>query len=164
METARIAVFPGSFDPITSGHENIVRRALPMFDRIVIALGRNAEKNGMFPVEVRRQFIETLFKDEPRIQVDIYDTLTADYCRSVNARFILRGLRSGSDFEYERIIALANRKLAPDIESVFLMADNAYDFTSSTVVRDLLRYQKPLHGFVPACICEMIQEYRLKNV
>ena len=159
MNTARIAVFPGSFDPVTLGHENIVRRALPLFDKIVIAIGRNAEKSGMFPVEVRKIFLDDLFKDEKRVETAIYDTLTIDFCRSINARFILRGLRSGNDFEYERLIGLSNQKIAPEIESVFLMADNRYDFTSSTVARDLLRYGKPLDGFVPEPVCGMIRTY-----
>lgn len=163
MNTDKTAVFPGSFDPITLGHENIVRRALPLFDKIVIAIGRNADKSGMFPIEIRKNFIETLFKDEPRVQVDTYENLTIDYCRGIGAKFLLRGLRSGADFEYERIIGLSNRALAPEIESVFLLADHACDFTSSSVVRDLLRHHQSPRGFVPACVCELIHRYQQNN-
>jgi pantetheine-phosphate adenylyltransferase len=115
----RIAVFPGSFDPFTIGHEGIVNRALGLFDEIIIAVGANALKKNYYPLHVRKEMIARVFQDEPRIRVDHYEGLTVDYCRKHNARYILRGLRTAADFEFERAIAQVNKALASDVESVF---------------------------------------------
>jgi pantetheine-phosphate adenylyltransferase len=117
----RTAVFPGSFDPFTIGHEAIVRRALGIFDEIIIAVGANAEKKSMFPLKARKEMIATTFRDEPRVKVDHYSGLTVDYCRNVKAGFLLRGLRTSADFEFERAIGQVNKSMAPAIETVFLL-------------------------------------------
>ena len=160
MELKRIAVFPGSFDPFTKGHADLIARALPLFDRIVVAIGLNGEKRGLFPPEARRAFIEELYREEARIQVDVFETLTVDYCRKANARFILRGLRSVADWEYEKGIAVANKCLFPGVETVFLAADPKVECVSSSVVRDILRYREDISDFVPEAVARKIREYR----
>lgn len=134
----RKAVFPGSFDPITLGHVDIITRALPLFDEIVIAIGINAEKNYMFNAEERMKFIQNTFSDEKKISVEIYKTLTVDYCKEINADFILRGLRNPADFEFEKAIAQTNRKLS-GIETVFLLTSAETSYISSSIVRDILK-------------------------
>ena len=119
--TTKTALFPGSFDPFTIGHESIVRRALPLFDRIVIAVGYNTNKKGFFPLEDRLKWINNVFSDEEKVEVDTYEGLTVDFCAAKGAVYILRGLRTSSDFEYERAIAQMNRSMRPEIESVFLL-------------------------------------------
>lgn len=162
MERKRIAVFPGSFDPFTKGHADLIARALLLFDHIVVAIGLNGEKRGLFPAEARRAFIEELYQDEPRVQVDVFETLTVDYCRKMNARFILRGLRSVTDWEYEKGIAVANKCLDSSVETVFLAADPAVECVSSSVVRDILRYRDDISDFVPEAVARKIREYRQK--
>ena len=122
--TPRIAVFPGSFDPFTAGHEAIVRRALALFDRIVIAVGVNTDKQYMFTTEERMEIIRTLFADEERVTTVSYNDMTVDLCRRVEARFILRGIRNAKDLEYEQTIAAVNKTLNPDIETILLLADD----------------------------------------
>jgi pantetheine-phosphate adenylyltransferase len=114
----KIAVFPGSFDPFTIGHEGIVKRALSMFDEIIIAVGANALKKSFYSVETRKKMISEVFKNEPRVEIDHYEGLTVDYCRSHESKFLLRGLRTAADFEFERAIAQVNKAMAPEIESV----------------------------------------------
>ncbi|MCM1041271.1 MAG: pantetheine-phosphate adenylyltransferase [Bacteroides sp.] len=155
----RIAVFPGSFDPFTNGHADLVRRALPLFDHIVVGIGINGEKRGMFPVEVRKACIEAVFSGESRVSVETFDTLTVDFCQKTGARFILRGLRSSFDWEYEKSIAGANRQLMPGIETVFLAADPTVECVSSSVVRDILRYRKDISAFVPREVARIIGDY-----
>lgn len=118
---ARIAVFPGSFDPLTRGHESIVRRAVPLFDEIFIAIGENAEKKGFFPVEKRIEWIERVFGDLPTVTVSTYSGLTVEYCRKIGAEFIVRGLRTSADFEFERSIGQINKQLEPSVETVFFL-------------------------------------------
>ena len=132
------AVFPGSFDPMTLGHVDIISRALPLFDEIVIAIGVNAEKNYMFSLQERIAFIEKTFADEKKITVKTYRGLTVDFCKTVNAHFILRGLRNPADFEFEKAIAITNRKIS-GIETVFLLTSAETSFISSSIVRDILR-------------------------
>ncbi len=134
------AVFPGSFDPFTIGHESIVLRGLDLFDEIIIAIGYNSNKPGFFPIDQRIQWIKDVFKDYPRIQVDAYQMLTIDYCRKVEAQFILRGLRTSADFEYERAIAQVNKTLAPQIESAFLLTLPEHTMVTSSIVRDIIRH------------------------
>lgn len=145
----KIAVFPGSFDPFTIGHESIVKRALPMFDKIIIAVGFNAEKSGFFPIEKRMQWIKDVFKNEPKITVEKYNGITVDFCKSVNAQYILRGLRTAADFEYERAIAQTNRMLNDKIESVFLLTTPEMTPINSTIVRDIVRHGGDASKFVP---------------
>ena len=132
------AVFPGSFDPITLGHVDIINRALPLFDEIVIAVGVNAEKNYMFSLQERITFIEKSFADEKKITLKTYRGLTVDFCKTINAHFILRGLRNPADFEFEKAIAITNRKIS-GIETVFLLTSAETSFISSSIVRDILR-------------------------
>jgi pantetheine-phosphate adenylyltransferase len=132
------AVFPGSFDPITLGHVDIIKRALPLFDEIVIAIGINADKKYMFSLEERLSFLKKTFQKEPKITIDSYQGLTVNYCKKINAAFILRGLRNPADFEFEKAIAVTNRKLS-SIETVFLLTSAETSFISSSIVRDILR-------------------------
>lgn len=132
------AVFPGSFDPITLGHQDIISRALPLFDEIVIAIGINDAKKYMFTIEQRVQFIKDCFKDEPKITVSTYEGLTIDYCKNINADYMLRGLRNPADFEFEKAIAITNRKLS-GIDTLFLLTSAETSFISSSIVRDVLR-------------------------
>ncbi len=148
----KIAVFPGSFDPFTIGHEGIVRRALGLFDEIVIAVGANDLKKSYYPLEVREEMIGKVFKDEPRIRVEHYEGLTVDYCRKIGAGYLLRGLRTAADFEFERAIAQVNKVLASDVESVFLLTVPEHSHVNSTIVRDIIRSGGDASMFVPAAI------------
>lgn len=141
------AIFPGTFDPFTIGHYDIVRRGLNLFDEIIIGVGVNQAKKTFFSVEKRVELIRMAFQDEPRVKVQEYDTLTVNFAKEVNAEFILRGLRSVSDFEYERTIADANKHME-GIDTVILNTDPSYSFISSTVVRDLLTYGKDISAFL----------------
>lgn len=134
----RKAVFPGSFDPITLGHFDIIKRGLPLFDEIVIAIGVNSEKKYMFSLEDRKRFIEAAFKNEPTLSVVIYEGLTIDLCKKLEANFILRGLRNPADFEFEKAIAHTNRLLSK-IETVFLLTASKTSYISSSIVRDVIR-------------------------
>lgn len=134
----RKAIFPGSFDPITLGHYDIIKRALPLFDEIVVAIGINAEKKYMFSLEDRKKFIEASFKDEAKVSVVTYEGLTIDLCHKLDAKFILRGLRNPADFEFEKAIAHTNRQLS-DIETVFLLTSIDTSHISSSIVRDVIR-------------------------
>jgi pantetheine-phosphate adenylyltransferase len=154
----KTAVFPGSFDPFTVGHEAIVRRALGIFDEIIIAVGANAEKKGFFPLEVRKAMIRKTFKEEPRIKVDHYSGLTVDYCKSMGASYLLRGLRTSADFEFERAIGQVNKAMSPDIETVFLLTAPEHSFINSTIVRDVLKNGGDASGFVPSSV--NIKEYK----
>jgi len=132
------AVFPGSFDPITLGHQDIILRALPLFDEIIIAIGINEAKKYMFTLEERVDFIKETFKNEPKITVTTYKGLTIDYCKEVNATYMLRGLRNPADFEFEKAIAQTNRKLS-GIDTLFLLTSAETSYISSSIVRDVLR-------------------------
>ncbi len=145
------AVFPGSFDPITLGHVDIIKRALPLFDAIVIAIGVNADKKYMFSLEQRTQFIKDCFADEPKITVNKYTGLTVDYCKIIDADFILRGLRNPADFEFEKAIAQTNRKLS-GIETVFLLTSADTSFISSSIVRDIMRNGGDASELVPKSV------------
>ncbi len=147
-----IAVFPGSFDPITVGHESIIRRALPLFDKLIIAIGSNADKRGFFTIEQRIEWIKEIFNDSPKVEVDVYQGLTIDYCKQVDARFILRGLRTAADFEFERGIGQINKKLYKDIETVFMLTTPEHTMINSSIVRDIIRHGGETEELVPACI------------
>ena len=147
-----IAVFPGSFDPITRGHESIIRRALPLFDKIIIAVGENPEKQTYFPLDKRIHWLEQIFKGESRIEIQKYSGLTVNFCNVVNAKYILRGLRTSADFEFERTIGQVNKVIYPEIETVFLLTIPEYTALSSSVVRELLRNGGDVDRFVPAGI------------
>lgn len=147
------AVFPGSFDPLTLGHTDIINRAIPLFDEIIIAIGTNAEKKYMFPIEERRKFIEKTFNNSSKIKVDTYQGLTIDYCKTVESNFILRGLRNPADFEFEKAIAQTNRKLS-DIETVFLLTSADSSYISSSIVRDIIRNNGDVTVLVPPAVLE----------
>ena len=137
----RIAVFPGSFDPITIGHIDIIERAVPLFDKIIVAIGTNSSKNYMFSLEERKEFIAQSVAKYGNVEVDVYEGLTVDYCREKNARFILRGLRNPADFEFEKAIAHTNRAITNhDIETIFLLTSSGKAYISSSIVRDVMRH------------------------
>jgi pantetheine-phosphate adenylyltransferase len=148
----RVAVFPGSFDPFTIGHEAIARRALSLFDEIIIALGANALKKNFYSLATRKEMINKIFSDEPRIRVDHYEGLTVDFCIKSNAGYLLRGLRTSADFEFERAIAQVNRVLAPSVESVFLLTVPEHSHINSSIVRDIIRSGGDASLFVPSSI------------
>lgn len=145
----RIAVFPGSFDPITRGHESVIMRARPLFDKIIIAIGENSGKNSFFDIERRVAWLQQLFGTVPGLEVALYNGLTVDFARKNNARFILRGLRTSADFEFERGIGQMNRMIAPDIETVFLLCDPEYVSVSSSIVREIYRHGGDVARFLP---------------
>ena len=147
----RKAIFPGSFDPITLGHQDIINRALPLFDEIVIAIGINADKKYMFSLEDRKRFIEETFKNESKISVITYEGLTIDLCQKINANFILRGLRNPADFEFEKAIAHTNRRLSK-IETVFLLTAAKTSYISSSIVRDVIRNHGEYELLVPDAV------------
>jgi pantetheine-phosphate adenylyltransferase len=142
------AIFPGSFDPLTLGHYDIIQRGITLFDELVIAIGINAEKKYMFPLAERQHFIKEAFKEEPKIKVMTYKGLTVDFCQKIGANFILRGLRNPGDFEFEKAIAHTNRKLS-EIETVFLLTSSGKSYISSSIVRDVIKNGGDYTGLVP---------------
>lgn len=148
----KIAIFPGSFDPITKGHEDIIKRAIPMFDKIVVAMGINTSKKYLFDETQRLLWIQECFKDNKKIDVISYQGLTTDFAQSVNAKYIVRGLRNTIDFEYEKSIAEMNKKMVPGIETVFLFTDPSYAAISSTIVRELIRNNTDVSSFLPEAV------------
>lgn len=142
------AIFPGSFDPITLGHHDIIQRGIKLFDEVVVAIGINSEKKYMFSLEQRQQYIEEAFKDEPKVKVVTYTGLTIDFCKEIDADFILRGLRNPADFEFEKAIAHTNRKLSK-IETVFLLTAAKTSYISSSIVRDVIRNNGDYTVLVP---------------
>ncbi len=145
----RICLFPGTFDPLTLGHTDIIERALPLFDKLVIGIGRNSNKKPMFSEKQRLKWIKEIYKGNPKVDAIAYDGLTVDCCRQVGARFILRGIRYVNDFEYEKAIADMNRMLVPDIETIFLTCSPLYSTISSTLVRDVIRNGGNAAMFLP---------------
>lgn len=145
------AIFPGSFDPITLGHVDIINRALPLFDEIIIAIGINVDKKYMFSLKDRVSFIKETYKEEPKITVKTYEGLTIDFCKKTAVDFILRGLRNPADFEFEKAIAQTNRKLSK-IETVFLLTSADTSYISSSIVRDIYRHGGDISTFVPKSV------------
>ena len=150
--TLRTAVFPGSFDPFTAGHESLIKRGLEIFDKIIIAVGINMEKKGFMPMERRLELIKDVMRGESRVEVKTYSNLTADFCIENNAFHILRGLRASTDFEYERSIATTNRLLKPKVDTVFLLSLPEYTSISSSLVREIIKYHGDARNFLPAGI------------
>lgn len=146
----RIAVFPGSFDPVTRGHEDVVRRALSLFDKIIVAVGENATKNTLFEKEQRLSWLRSVFADTKNVEIKSYSGLTVDFCRQSGAGYILRGLRSVADFEFERGIGQMNKLMIPSVETVFLLCAPEYSALSSSIVRDIIRNGGDATPFVPA--------------
>jgi len=145
------AVFPGSFDPLTLGHTDIIDRAIPLFDEIIIAIGTNSSKKYMFSLEQRRAFIENTYAHQPKVIVDTYQGLTIDYCNKVKSQFILRGLRNPADFEFEKAIAQTNRKMS-EIETIFLLTSADTSYISSSIVRDIIVNHGDVSMFVPKTV------------
>lgn len=148
----RIAVFAGSFDPFTIGHESIARRALPLFDELIIAVGQNSSKKTMYSLEQRVNWIKKTFASEPKITIDLFEGLTVDYCKKKGATFLLRGLRTTSDFEFEKAIAQMNRALDPKIETVFILPLPEHSAVNSTIIRDIVRNGGDASQFVPQSV------------
>lgn len=144
----RIAVFPGSFDPLTKGHEEIIRKALPLFDKLYVAIGENANKKSCFPLSQRLKWIQQVFENESKVETAVYEGLTVEFCQKVQARYIVRGLRNPLDFQYEKDIAEANRRLAPEVETVFLLSSPELSHVSSTLVKELHHHQAPYTEYV----------------
>lgn len=145
----RVAIFPGSFDPVTKGHESIVLRALPLFDKIIIAVGINAEKSGFFSIEQRVTWLKKVFEQYPSVEIDTYMGLTVEYCKKKNINYILRGLRTSADFEFERSIGQINKQMHPPIETVFLLTTPEHTALNSSIVRDIIRNKGDVSAFVP---------------
>lgn len=154
----KTAVFPGSFDPFTIGHESIVQRALPLFDKIIIAIGMNAEKKALFSAADRKKWIDKLFEHIPNVSSITYESLTVELCKKYNAQYILRGLRTSVDFEYERAIAQNNKCLHPEIETVFMLTLPEHTHVNSTIIRDIIRHKGDASSFLPAIIAAEIKK------
>ncbi len=145
----KIAVFPGSFDPITSGHVDLVKRSIPLFDKIIVAIGINPQKKYLFPLEQRTAWLEKVFEDDPSVVVDSYEGLTAHYCIKVGAQYMLRGLRNASDFDYEKTISQLNTIVGDGIETIFLISRPEYSHISSTIVREIIKGKGDASPFLP---------------
>lgn len=145
----KICIFPGTFDPITKGHVDIIKRSISLFDKMIIAIGVNANKQPMFTIEQRTQWIKDIFKDYPSVEVTSYTGLTINYCKEVGAQYMMRGIRYIADFEYEKAIADMNRMLAPEVETIFLTCLPEYSTISSTIVRDVIRNGGDVSQLVP---------------
>jgi len=154
---SKIAVFPGSFDPITLGHESVVLRAVELFDKIIVAIGHNSNKTGFFTVDERVEMVKKTFKNVKKIEVAVFEGLTVQFCKDVNAKYILRGLRTSSDFEFERGIAQMNKKMYPELETVFILSIPELTPVSSTIIRDIYRNGGDISIFVPEAIVPLIQ-------
>ncbi|MCD4697092.1 MAG: pantetheine-phosphate adenylyltransferase [Bacteroidales bacterium] len=148
----RIAVFPGSFDPITRGHESVIRRAVSLFDEVHIAIGVNSDKKAFFPLDQRINWIKQVFDDLEKVKVSKYSGLTVDYCKQLGAQYLLRGLRTSADFEFERSIGQINKKLNSEIETIFLLTAPEHTFLNSSIVRDILRHGGNASEFIPGKI------------
>jgi len=144
-----VAVFPGSFDPFTVGHESIVLRAMPLFDKIIIGIGSNINKTFLFSAKQRLEMLQELFDGNPKVEVMYYEDLTTDFCVRVGAKYMLRGLRTSSDFEYEKTIAQVNQVMLPEVETLFMLTLPEHTAINSTVVREVMRYGGDVTKFVP---------------
>ena len=152
----KICLFPGTFDPVTLGHVDIINRAIPLFDKIIVGIGINTAKAPMFSAEQRLQWINDIYKDEEKVEGAIYEGLTIEYCKKIGARFILRGIRYVSDFEYEKTIADANRTLDKTIETVFLTGEPKYTSVASTIVRDIIKNKGNASPFLPELVYQSL--------
>lgn len=155
---SRICLFPGTFDPVTLGHVDIINRALPLFDKIIVGIGLNTTKAPMFTPEERLKWIKEIYKDEERVEGAVYEGLTIDFCQKTGAHFILRGIRYVSDFEYEKTIADANRTLDKSIETIFLTCEPKYTSVASTIVRDIIRNGGDASHFLPEIVFKSLSK------
>lgn len=145
----KIALFPGSFDPVTKAHVDILKRSISLFDKVYVGIGLNGTKKPFITPEKREQMLKAVFADEPRVEVIIYEGLTVQFCKQIGAGYIIRGIRTVSDFEYEKAIAQMNHTLEPDIESIFMVSKPGYSSVSSTIVREILKYKGDVSLFIP---------------
>jgi pantetheine-phosphate adenylyltransferase len=152
-----IAIYPGSFDPVTNGHLDLIRRGTSIFDRLIIAVTHNHDKDALFPVKERVEMLEAITYDMDRVEVQVFDGLLMDYARAKGARVVLRGIRAVSDYEYELQMALMNRKIEPDIETVFMMPAETYSYLSSRLVKELARLGGPVKDLVPPQVEERLR-------
>jgi pantetheine-phosphate adenylyltransferase len=153
----KIAVFPGSFDPITIGHVDIVKRSIPLFDKIIVAIGVNTQKKYLFPIEKRIAWILDVFKDYPSIEIANYEGLTINYCKEIGAQYLLRGIRSASDFEYEKTIAHLNHTMDAQVETILMLSPPEYSSISSTIVREIIMGKGDVSKFVPKEIVDTMR-------
>lgn len=155
---SKIAVLPGSFDPITIGHSEIIERSLPLFDKIIVAIGVNSNKKYVFSLEQRLEWLEMVFADFPTVEVQHFTGLTAHFCKKVNANYLIRGLRTSSDFDYERIISQLNYTISDGLETLFFISEPQYSHISSTIVREIIRGGGDVSPFVPSAIQEDLKK------
>ena len=153
---ANIAVFPGSFDPITVGHVDLVKRSLPLFDKIIVAVGINTQKKYLFSLDQRLEWLEAVFAEEPKVEVGHFENLTADYCKKIGAKYLLRGLRNASDFDYEKTISQLNNIIGDGLETLFLISQPEYSHISSTIVREIIKGGGDASPFIPEQIRVMV--------
>ncbi len=146
---SKIAVFPGSFDPITTGHVELVKRALPLFDKIVVSIGFNSQKRYLFTLDQRKEWLNAVFAKEPKVEVDHFENLTAHYCQKIGAKYLIRGLRNASDFDYEKTISQLNHIVGEGLETIFLISHPAFSHISSTIVREIIKGGGDASPFLP---------------
>ncbi len=154
----KIAVFPGSFDPITNGHIDLVRRFAPLFDKIIVAVGVNSAKSGLFSLEQRLEWLEKVFEADSNIEVGSFEGLTVNYCKKENAQYLVRGLRNASDFDYEKTISQLNNIIGDNVETLFFISKPEYSHISSTIVREIIKGKGDISTFVPEFMAEDINE------
>jgi pantetheine-phosphate adenylyltransferase len=145
----KIALFPGSFDPVTKAHVDILKRSLPLFDKVIIGIGLNSTKSAYLTIEKRKEMLRAVFADEPKVEVQTYEGLTVEFCKKIKSNYMIRGIRTVSDFEYEKAIAQMNHALVPEIESIFIVSKPGYSSISSTIVRDIMRNNGDVKQFIP---------------
>ncbi len=159
-----IAVFPGSFDPITLGHVDLVSRAQPLFDKIIVAVGVNNQKSTLFPLEKRLEWLQDVFKDFPKVEIAFFEGLTVKFCETQNARYLVRGLRNASDFDYEKTISQLNTIIGKDLETIFLISQPEFSHISSTIVREIIKGRGNVSPFVPKIISEELNAVNLADL
>lgn len=157
LSDVKVAVFPGSFDPITLGHIDLVRRIIPLFDKVIVAVGVNTQKNTLYTLEKRLDWLNEEFKNDPSVEVGSFEGLTVNFCKERKARYLVRGLRNASDFDYEKTISQLNHIIGDDIETVFLISKPEFSHISSTIVREIIKGRGDISKFVPQHITEEIQ-------
>ncbi len=155
----KIALFPGSFDPITLGHTDIIKRMIPLFDKIIIGLGENSKKKYLFSTSQRKEWIEKIFSNEPKVEIQVYKNLTIHFCQEIGANYLIRGLRNASDFDYEKNIAQLNSAMASEIESIFIIARPELSHISSTIVREIISFNGDVSSFLPSTIAKDIKAH-----
>ncbi len=153
----KTALFPGSFDPITIAHTDIIKRILPLFDKVVVGIGLNSTKQSFLDPEIREKMVKAVFQNYPKVEVHCYEGLTVEYCKKIDAKHMVRGIRTVSDFEYEKAIAQMNHAMYPEVESIFMLSKPGYSAISSTIVRDILRYKGDVSLFVPKEALEFLK-------